>query len=135
MTMSTPTLDEASRVLASATLVDQIQIMNVSEPVTAGTEVTRATTNVGQPVMGLVQTTVLENAIESRVTNTYSVKVARWTALEPGQAVKVLICRSEPSLVGKVLLIDKVSQNGLALIRKGVASDFTEVNQQGKEGL
>jgi len=130
--MSTPTLDEAARVLASAVLVDSLQILDVSEPVTVGTEVTRALTNVGQPVMGLVQTTVLANAIESRVVNTYSVKVARWTTLVPGQAVKVLVCRSEPSLVGKVLYLDKISENGLALIRKGVASDFDEVNQEGK---
>jgi hypothetical protein len=42
---------------------------------------------------------------------------------------------AEPDLVGKVLLLDKVSQNGLAMLRKAVASDFDMVNQEGKGGL
>ena len=60
---------------------------------------------------------------------------AAGTALEAGQAVRVTVCYSEPSLVGKVLLIDKISQNGLAALRKATASDFEKVNQEGKEGL
>ena len=84
---------------------------------------------------GLVQTTTLQNAVESRTVNTYSVKVARGTALEKGMAVKVVSCVMEPSLVGKTLLIDKVSQNGLAMLRKAVASDYDIVDQQGKGDL
>jgi len=132
--MSTQTLAESSRLL-ELVLMDTIQIMDVGEPVTVGHNVTRSLTPVGEPVPGLVQTTTLANAAESRVENTYSVKVRQGTQISAGQAIKVLACVQEPSLVGKVLLLDKFSQNGLALIRKGVASDATVVNQEGKEAL
>jgi hypothetical protein len=133
--MSTQTLGEAGRTLAAAVLLDTIQILDVGDPVTVGSQVTRALTPVGNPIPGLVQTTTLQNAVESRTDNTYSVKVARGTAVQPGQAVRVVTCLAEPDLVGKVLLLDKVSQNGLAMLRKAVASDFDMVNQEGKGGL
>lgn len=135
MTMSTQTLREASAQLARAVLVDNIQILDVAEPVTVGTAVTRATTPVGEPIAGLVQTTNLNNAIESRTDSVYSIKVAKGTALLPGQAVRVLTCTAEPELVGLTLLVDKVSQSGLSMIRKAVASYSQQVNQQGKAGL
>jgi hypothetical protein len=135
MTMSTQTLLEASRTLAAAVLLDTIQILDVDEPVTQGAVVTRTTTPVGQPIPGLVQTTTLANAVESQVENTYSIKVARGTQLRAGQAVRVVACGAEPDLVGKTLFVDKVSGNGLAMIRKAVATDFDKVNQQGKEGI
>ena len=62
-------------------------------------------------------------------------KVDVGTTLEAGQAVQVVSCQQEPDLVGKTLLIDKVSENGLALLRKAVASDFYRVDQQGKEAI
>lgn len=132
MTMSTQTLGEAARQLAAAVLLDSIQIYDVGQPVTVGPNVTRDITEVGEPVAGLVQTTTLANAVESRVDSVYSVKVARGTDLSAGQAIKVITCLAEPDLVDKVLLIDKISKNGLAMIRKGVASDFGVVNQEGK---
>jgi hypothetical protein len=135
MTMSTQTLHESARQLAAAVLVDSIQIMNVGEPVTEGFVVTRELTPVGDPIAGLVQSTTLENAIESRTSSVYSVKVPRGTALVAGQAIKVVSSAMEPDLVDKVLLLDKISMNGLAMIRKGVASEFEVVNQEGKEGL
>lgn len=135
MVMSTQTLHEASALLASAVLVDSVQLLLVGEPVTVGYDVTRPTTEVGDPIPALVQTTTLANAAESLVDNVYSVKVQQGTVVDPGMAVRVITCQQEPSLVGKVLLLDKVSQNGLALIRKAVATDFHTVNQQGKEGL
>lgn len=135
MTMSTQTLGESARMLAAAVLLDSLQVLTVGLPVTVGINVTRALTPSGQPVAGLVQTTTLANAVESRTDSTYSVKVAQGTPLVAGQAVRVLICLMDPSLVGKVLLLDKISQNGLAMIRKGVASDFETVNQEGKEGI
>ena len=121
--------------MAAAMLVDTIQIFDVGSPVTVGTEVTRPYAPASAVIPGLVQTTVLENAIESRVSSAYSIKVARGTAIHAGQAIKVITCEAEPDLVGKMLLLDKVSQNGIALIRKAVASDFEVVNQEGKEGL
>lgn len=133
--MSTQTWDDAGDLLGQATLVDTLQIMDVGDPMTIGTKVVRLLTPVGTPVAGLVQTTTLANAAESLTVNTYSVKVARKTDIHAGQAIKLLTCRQEPDLAGKVLLLDKVSQNGLALIRKAVASDTTVVNQEGKEGL
>lgn len=132
MTMSTPILDEGARLLALATLVDTIQICTVGPPVTVGFEVTRALTPVGEPIAGLVQTITLENAIESKTEQTFSVKVARGTAFNAGSAIQVITCVQEPELVGKVLLIDKVSLSGLSMIRKAVATDFETVNQEGK---
>lgn len=132
MTMSTPILDEGARLLALATLVDTIQICTVGPPVTVGFEVTRALTPVGEPIAGLVQTITLENAIESKTEQTFSVKVARGTAFNAGSAIQVITCVAEPELVGKVLLIDKVSLSGLSMIRKAVATDFETVNQEGK---
>lgn len=135
MTMSTQTLDEAARLIRTNVLRDRLQVLNVGDPVTVGYDVTRELTEAGAPIAGLVQSTVLENAVESNVNQTWSIKVARGTALEAGQAVRVTVCYAEPDLVGKVLLIDKISKNGLAVLRKAVASDFEKVNQEGKEGL
>jgi hypothetical protein len=132
MTMSTQTLGEAARQLAAATLLDSIQIGTVGDPVTVKFAVTREFTAVGEPVPGLVQTTTLQNAAESRTVNTYSIKVTQGTELAKGDAVKVISCVLEPSLVDKVLLVDKVSQNGAAMLRKAVASDSDNVNQEGK---
>lgn len=134
MVMSTPTLDEASRLL-SLNFIDRLQIMDVGEPVTTGATVTRALTPVGDPVAGVVQSVTLENAVEGRVTQTYSIKVTRATALKVGQAVKVLVCRQEPDLVGQVILVDIMSRNGLALIRKGQGSIAQVINTEGKEAL
>ena len=78
---------------------------------------------------------LLANAVESATETTYSVKVSRDTVIKDGQAVKVKSCAADPSLVGKTLYLDKVSQNGAALIRKAVASTSHNVDQQGKEGL
>lgn len=116
-------------------LVDKISIYNAGDPVTVGFEVTRQLTPVSANVPAVVQTTVLNNAEESRTVNVYSIKVARHTELSAGQVITVDTCYSEPSLVGLKLLIDKVSESGLSTIRKAVASDFTLVNQEGKEGL
>lgn len=135
MVMSTQTLGEAARLLEQSVLIDSVQLLLVGDPVTVGYHVTRETVPVGDPVPALVQTTVLANAVESQVSNVYSVKVPQGTVVDPGMAVEVLTCQHEPSLVGKKLLLDKVSQNGLAMIRKAVASDFHQVDQQGKENL
>lgn len=135
MTMSTQTLTESARLMGLAVLLDSIQIYNVGEPVTTGYEVTRALESAGDPIPGLVQTTTLQNAVESTTETTYSVKVIGGTVIRAGQAVKVVACLMEPDLVGKTLLLDKVSQNGAAVIRKCVASDFEKINQQGKEDL
>ncbi|WNM67983.1 hypothetical protein SEA_SIRVICTOR_10 [Microbacterium phage SirVictor] len=132
--MSTQTLAEAAKLLTTP-FVDSVQLLLVGEPVTVGFEVVRETVPVGDPVAALVQTTTLANAVESQVVNVYSVKVPQGTVIDAGMAVEVLTCQQEPSLVGKKLLLDKVSQNGLALIRKAVASDFHNVDQQGKENL
>lgn len=135
MVMSTQISHEASRLLGQAILLDSVQLLNVGQPVTVGANVTRSLTPVGAPIAGLVQTTVLQGAIEGRTENVYSVKLPQGTVVSAGQAVRVVACLMEPDLVGKVLLLDKVSQNGAALIRKCIASDTTVVNQEGKEAL
>ncbi|QOI66998.1 hypothetical protein SEA_MAELINDA_10 [Microbacterium phage MaeLinda] len=132
--MSTQTLAESSRLL-ELVLMDSLQILDVGDPITVGHNVTRSLTPVGDPIPGLVQTTTLQNAVESRVESVYSVKVRQGTQISAGQAIRVVSCVQEPSLVGKVLLLDKISQNGLALLRKGVATDATVVNQEGKEAI
>jgi hypothetical protein len=132
--MSTQTLAEGARLLAGV-LIDSIQIYDVGEPVTVGFTVIRPLTPVGDPVAGLVQGTTLQNAIESKTETNWSVKVALATPMRSGQAVKVLSCVQDPTLVGKTLLLDKVSQQGAAMIRKGVASTVETINSQGKEGL
>jgi hypothetical protein len=132
--MSTQTLAEGARLLAGV-LIDSIQIYDVGEPVTVGFTVIRPLTPVGDPVAGLVQGTTLQNAIESKTETIWSVKVALATPMRSGQAVKVLSCVQDPTLVGKTLLLDKVTQQGAAMIRKGVASTVETINSQGKEGL
>lgn len=133
MEMSIATLAEASEQLGSI-LVDSIAIYDLGETVTTSIHVARDEALVASPISALVQTTTLQNAVESIVVNTYSVKVPRGTTIEAGQLVKVLSCMQEPELVGKRLMLDKVSQNGLALLRKCVASDYHQVDQQGKAG-
>lgn len=132
MAISTASMVDGANLL-STLLVDEVQIYNVaSKPTTNGYVATRALTAVGGPIPALVQTTTLANAVESMVENLYSVKVAVSQPITAGQAVKVTRCTREPSLVGKTLLLDKISQNGLALIRKAVARDFDYVNGEGK---
>lgn len=135
MVMSTQTLTSASSLMSVALLVDSVDLYDVGEVETVGFTTQRPLTLVQAGVQALVQTTTLQNAVESQVANTYSIKVQQGTVIRAGQAVQVATCQQEPDLVGKKLLIDKVSQNGLALVRKAVASDFNVVDQQGKEGL
>ena len=135
MVMSTQTLASASSLLDVAMLIDSLDLYDVGELVTEGIHTKRELTLVQSDIRSLVQTTTLQNAVESATDNTYSIKVPRETELEPGQAVKVTKCAQEPELVGKTLYIDKVSQNGLALIRKAVASDTYNVDRQGTEVL
>lgn len=135
MVMSTPTLAEASGLLSGAVLVDTISIYEQGPTRTTGIHVTRGLTLVQAGVAALVQTTTLANAVESRTDSVYSIKVAQATDLQAGHIVEVNSCTQEPELVGKRLLVDKVSLNGLALLRKAVAADWTTVDQQGKGGL
>ena len=132
--MLTPTLADASSLLESV-LIDTLDLYNVGPTKTVGFEVTRELVLVEANISSLVQATNLANAVESATTTYYSVKVPRGTAISAGQAIKVKTCTNDPGLVGKTLYLDKVSQNGLALIRKAVASDSYQVDQQGKEGL
>lgn len=132
--MLTQTLTEASLLLETV-LIDLISLYNVGELETDGIDTHRPMTLIEADVPGLVQATSLQNAVESATQTTWSVKVARTQPIEAGQAVKVLRCAADPSLVGKTLYLEKVSSNGMALIRKAVASDTYNVDQQGKEGL
>ncbi len=132
MARQTIPLADASKLL-SLVLVDKVQLYTVGSPVTTGIQVTRQLTPLGEPVNGLVQTTtVLSNAGESLTESTWSVKVDAEVPLQGGMAVQVLMCQQDPSLVGEVLLIDRVNQSGMNLIRKGVSSCFMTVDQQGK---
>jgi hypothetical protein len=132
MTMSTQTLDEAGRTMTRAILIDTLQIFNVGDTITTGAHVSRELTPVGDPISGLVQTVTLESAVEGRVAQGYSIKVSRGTALEAGQVIKVVTTRTDQELVGLPILVDTISKNGLAMIRKGTGITFETVNQEGK---
>ena len=131
MVRQTIPLADAGKLL-SLVLVDKVQLYTVGPPVTTGIQVTRQLAPLGEPVNGLVQTTLLANAVESLTETTWSVKVAAEVPLQGGMAVQVLMCQQDPSLVGEVLLIDRVNQSGMNLIRKGVSGCFMAVDQQGK---
>lgn len=131
MARQTIPLADAGKLL-SLVLVDKVQICTVGPPVTAGIQVTRQLVPLGEPVNGLVQTTLLANAVESLTETTWSVKVAAEVPLQGGMAVQVLVCQQDPSLVGEYLLIDRVNQSGMNIIRKGVSGSFMTVDQQGK---
>ena len=128
MARQTIPLADAGKLL-SLVLVDKVQLCTVGPPVTAGIQVTRQLTPLGEPVNGLVQTTLLAKSLTE---TTWSVKVAAEVPLRGGMAVQVLMCQQDPSLVGEYLLIDRVSQSGMNLIRKGVSGSFMAVDQQGK---
>lgn len=121
--------------MLTTVMLDTVQIYDVGQPVTTGIHVTRQLTAVGEPVAGLVQSTTLANAAESMTEQVFSVKVPYMTVLKAGQAVRVISCLMEPDLIGKTLLLDKVSLNGAAMLRKGTASEAEVVNQEGKEAL
>lgn len=131
MARQTIPLADAGKLL-SLVLVDKVQLYTVGPPVTTGIQVTSQLAPLGEPVNGLVQTTLLANAVESLTETTWSVKVAAEVPLQGGMAVQVLMCQQDPSLVGEYLLIDRVNQSGMNLIRKGVSGSFMAVDQQGK---
>lgn len=135
MVISTPILASAASLMDVALLIDTLDLYDVGDLVTTGINASRELTLVQQDIRSLVQETTLVNAVESATDSTYSVKVPRDTDIKAGQAIKVKTCTNDPSLVGKTLYLDKVSQNGIALIRKAVASDTYNVDQQGKEGI
>ena len=135
MATSTQISLEAGARALETLLIDDVQIMDVTQPVTTGAYVSRELTPVGAPIKGLVQSVSLENAIEGRVSQLYSVKLPVGTEIEEGQAVKVLACDREAALVGQVVLLDTVSRNGLAMLRKGTGQATRVVNQEGKEAL
>lgn len=132
MTITTQTLTDASSLIKQTLLVDTVDLYTLGETQTEGYRAYRKATLVEPDVAALVQTTVLANAAESQVDNVYSVKVPLSTEVTAGMVARVTSCQQEPSLVGKHLMIDKVSQNGLAMLRKCVAADFHQVDQQGK---
>ena len=133
--IETQILTSASKFMEDSLLFDLIDVYTVGEPVTQGYHTVRPATLHLTDVAALVQTTVLANAVESQVSSTYSIKVPHSVEIQAGMVVRVTRCQREPSLVSKHLLIDKVSQNGMALIRKAVAADFSTVDQQGKVSI
>lgn len=135
MVMSTQTLARAADLMSVAVLIDTLDLYDVGPVRTAGTRTERDLTLVEEDVASLVQATTLQNAVESSVDTFYSVKFERTTVVVAGQAIKVKTCNEDPSLVGKTLYLTKVSENGLALIRKAVAATSVNVDQQGTEVL
>lgn len=136
MVLSPQTLDEAARLMEAHILQDTLQLYTTSPaPVTVGFDVVRPVVPQGGPVAGLVQSTALAGALGNLSESDYSIKVARGTHLVAGMVVEVISCREEPSLDGKRLLVDTVSMNGSAMLRKALGRDFGVVNQEGKGEL
>ena len=133
--ISTRILDDASSMLATTVLVDKIDVYTRGELITVGYDTERRLDPFAIGYPALVQSTVLANAVESTVDHVYSIKVAQATPLEAGMVVEVKECTQEPDLVGVRLLVDKMSSNGLAIIRKGVASYYSQVDPQGKDEM
>jgi len=121
--------------MAASVLVDKVDVYTRGELVTIGYNTERQLHPYAIGYPALVQSTVLANAVESTVAHTYSIKVAQATPLEAGMVVEVKQCAQEPDLVGTKLLIEKMSSNGLAIIRKGVASYYSQVDPQGKDEM
>lgn len=135
MAISTQTLASAANLVENNVLVDLVDVFILGEPRTEGFEVIRDEVPFQRDEPALVQTTTLANAVESRVTDTYSIKVRAKFPLEAGMMVEVTRCAAEPLLEGTKLLVDKVSLNGAAVLRKAVASSYHVVDQQGKEAF
>lgn len=136
MVMSTPILDEATEYIRRNILIDRLDICEVGATVTRGFVAVPATTTVIQhDVQCLVQTTDIPQPVEGVAVQQFSVKVPRGTRLEPGMAVRVSQCWREPTLVDAYLLVDSVSENGSALLRKATATRFHQVDGTGKDRL
>lgn len=136
MVMSTPMLDEATEYIRRNILIDYLDVFDVGSTVTRGFRAMPATlTAVQHDVQCLVQTTDIPQPVEGVAVQQYSIKVTRSIALKPGQAVLITRCWREPSLQGAYLLIDSVSENGAALLRKATATRFHQVDGTGKEQI
>lgn len=122
---------KAAAIINRVLLVDKVDVYTLGEVETTGFTTKRSKKKHLSDVAALVQTTTLQNAVESITANTYSVKVPAGTDLQAGMLVVVTNCYNEPDLVGKPLLVDKVSENGIAMLRKGVAQDYHIVDHQG----
>ena len=92
-------------------------------------------TAVQHDVQCLVQTTEIPQPTEGVAVQQYSIKVPRGTSLKPGQVVRITRCWREPSLQEVYLLVDSVSENGAALLRKATATRFHQVDGTGKEQI
>ena len=136
MVMSTPILDEATEYIRRNILIDYLDILDVGSTVTRGFQAMPATlTAVQHDVQCLVQTTDIPQPIEGAAVQRYSIKIPRGTSLKPGQAVRITRCWREPSLQGAYLLVDSVSENGAALLKKATATRFHQVDGTGKEQI
>ena len=136
MVMSTPILDEATEYIRRNILIDYLDIFEAGLTITRGFQAMPATLTVVQhDVQCLVQTTEIPQPIEGVAVQRYSIKVPRGTSLKPGQVVRITRCWREPSLQGVYLLIDSVSENGAALLRKATATRFHQVDGTGKEQM
>ena len=141
MVMSTPILDEATEYIRRNILIDRLDICEVGATVTRGFVAVPATTTVIQhDVQCLVQTIDIPQPgafgdLDGVAVQQYSIKVPKGTRLEPGMAARVSQCWREPTLVDTYLLVDSVSENGSALLRKATATRFHQVNGTGKDRL
>lgn len=116
--------------------MDTVQEYSDEGPVTEGFEVKRKLSPRGEELRALVQTTVLLSAVDGKMEMVYSIKTKYGTPFEPGAVIRVVSSpRDEQGLVGKFLLIDSTSNNGLKMINKAIAKRVITVRQEGKESF
>lgn len=132
--MTSIPLSEASAALTSTLLIDKVSISKVTGTKTQGFDVVVTTELVAEDVPALIQTIAIASG-EDILMNHFSIKVPPYTPLEAGMDVTVKQCAREPGLVGLVLRADQVSYNGLALLRKAIATLPSRVNAEGKDVL
>lgn len=130
--MLTQILGEASSLMSSELLVDSLTISSPGINTVVNFEDIRSIEPRVHDVPCLVQTTSVIDSDSGTTSRYFSVKVGKDEDLNPGDYVTITRCDRDQSLVGRSLLIDNVSYNGIALIKKGISKEFENVNSEGK---
>lgn len=132
MAISTQTLANASSLMERELMRDRVRLYELGPERSVGYRVVRDRTLIQADLPALVQTTDVASDAESFVSTFFSIKLPQSTPVVTGHLVEVTQCEREPHLIGKTLLVERVSFNGLALLRKAIARGYTTLDSQGK---
>lgn len=132
----TQTIASASSIMEDVLLVDLIDIETMQTSYDDEGFPTSEFTTVAAGVSALVQgITDSGTPQEGLMTKQWSIKVSKRTSVNPGVIIKVVESKSQPDMAGFRILVDEVSHQGMALIRKCIGQGFHAVDPQGKDGL